>query len=141
LTKPSSDWHLQATQSAEARIKAPEADIGFTRQQRSKRNQTYVLGTGEPAMTVQIASCPKCHGTNIVPDINADGTFGTMHCMTCRNEFALKSEGVLNRIGNTLTRAWSTIYEKLKTVFNPASRRDGKAQSGKAHFRNLEDRS
>jgi hypothetical protein len=49
LTKDS-DWHLQANQSAEARIKAPEVDVGFTRQQRAKRNRDYVLGTGEPAM-------------------------------------------------------------------------------------------
>jgi hypothetical protein len=51
LTK-NSDWHLQANQSAEARIKAPEVDVGFTRQQRAKRNRNYVRASGDRAMTV-----------------------------------------------------------------------------------------
>lgn len=39
----------------------------------------------------EIVSCPKCHGTNIVPDINADGSFGLMWCATCKHEFPLYS--------------------------------------------------
>lgn len=37
----------------------------------------------------EVAACPKCRGTNIVPDINMDGSFGLMWCVRCKHEFAL----------------------------------------------------
>jgi hypothetical protein len=39
-------------------------------------------------MSFDIAACPRCKGTNVVPDINADGSFGPMWCANCKHEFS-----------------------------------------------------
>lgn len=37
----------------------------------------------------EVVACPKCKGTNIIPDINWDGSFGLMWCVKCKHEFSL----------------------------------------------------
>jgi hypothetical protein len=39
-------------------------------------------------MSFEVVTCPRCKGTNIVPDIGADGSFGTMWCAGCKLEFS-----------------------------------------------------
>ena len=38
---------------------------------------------------IKAVACPKCKGTNIVPDIRADGSFGAMWCAACDHTFSL----------------------------------------------------
>jgi hypothetical protein len=45
----------------------------------------------EKSSTVEIVTCPKCQGENIVPDINGDGSFGTFWCANCKHEFRRKT--------------------------------------------------
>lgn len=40
---------------------------------------------------MEVVSYPRCGGTNIVPDINGDGSFGTMWCAKCGLEWPLYS--------------------------------------------------
>lgn len=49
-------------------------------------------------MTIEVVKCPKCASIKVIPDIEADGTFGAIWCTQCRTEFSSCTETPGDRI-------------------------------------------